>query len=76
MSIFHHTPDEDPPAPVTRQQSLADHAMGLELQLLEISERRERCVVQGDHAEAALLATQAEALQAELGEVGAMLGAA
>jgi hypothetical protein len=44
----------------------ADHAMGLELQLDELMEQRERARVQGRSADAARLEGEISALQAEL----------
>jgi hypothetical protein len=44
----------------------ADHAMGLELQLDELIEQRERARVQGRPADAARLEGEIAALQAEL----------
>jgi hypothetical protein len=44
----------------------ADHAMGLELQLDELIEQRERARVQGRPADAARLEGEISALQAEL----------
>jgi hypothetical protein len=43
-----------------------DHAMGLELQLEELTEQRERALVQGRDEDAERLAAEASALQAEL----------
>ncbi len=46
----------------------ADHAMGLELQLEELTEQRERAVVQGRDDDARRLTGEIEALQTELAE--------
>jgi hypothetical protein len=45
---------------------LEDHAVGVELQLTELVEQRERAVVQGDAPRADALQTEIEGLQAEL----------
>jgi hypothetical protein len=45
---------------------LADHAMGLELQLEELTERQRRAVVQGRHDDAARLGAEIAGLHAEL----------
>jgi hypothetical protein len=44
----------------------ADHAMGLELQIEELIEQRERAAVQGRDADARSLEREIEALQVEL----------
>jgi ribosome recycling factor len=44
----------------------ADHAMGLELQIEELNERRRRATVQGMDSEASQLRSEIEALQGEL----------
>lgn len=44
----------------------ADHAMGLELQLEELTEQRQRAVVQGREEEAARLQREIEAVVGEL----------
>lgn len=44
----------------------ADHAMGLELQIEELTEQQRRAVVQGRTDEADRLTAEVEALQAEL----------
>ena len=44
----------------------ADHAMGLELQLEEVIEQRERAIVQGRHEDVGGLALEIAALQDEL----------
>ncbi|HET6794546.1 MAG TPA: hypothetical protein VFH45_08900 [Acidimicrobiales bacterium] len=46
--------------------NLEDHALGVELQLIELVERRERATVQGRTADAAGFQAQIDALQAEL----------
>ncbi len=43
-----------------------DHAVGLELQIVELVEQQNRAVVQGHPEEAAALQAEVEALQAEL----------
>ncbi len=43
-----------------------DHAVGLELQIVELVEQQKRAVVQGHPEEAAPLQAEVEALQAEL----------
>ncbi|CAA9214517.1 MAG: hypothetical protein AVDCRST_MAG50-382 [uncultured Acidimicrobiales bacterium] len=45
---------------------LEDHVTGVELQIVELVERRERATVQGEPAEAARYQTEIDALQAEL----------
>lgn len=45
---------------------LEDHAVGVELQITELVEKRERALVQGRRARAADLSAEIEALQAEL----------
>lgn len=45
---------------------LEDHAFGVELQLTELVEKRERALVQGRHERARELTVEIEALQAEL----------
>jgi hypothetical protein len=45
---------------------LEDHATGLELQIVELVERRERALVQGDTAAAQRIQQDIDALQAEL----------
>ena len=45
---------------------LADHAVGLELELAELVEQHERAVVQGLTAEAGALQRQIDAVQLEL----------
>jgi hypothetical protein len=76
MGLFHHDDPDEPPAPPSHEEALADHAMGIELQLLEITVRRDRSEAQGDHSEVLRLDAEADVLEAELGEVGLHLGAA
>lgn len=45
---------------------LEDHAVGLELQIVELVERRERALVQGDVSAATGIQREIDALQAEL----------
>ncbi|HEX7167795.1 MAG TPA: hypothetical protein VF230_12510 [Acidimicrobiales bacterium] len=45
---------------------LEDHVVGLELQIVELVERRERARVQGDDAEALRIQRDIDALQAEM----------
>lgn len=45
---------------------MEDHIVGLELQLVELVERRERAIVQGVGQEAADISDEIERLQAEL----------
>lgn len=45
---------------------LEDHVVGLELQLVELVEQRERAAVQHDEAEAARIQGEIDALQAEM----------
>ena len=45
---------------------LEDHAVGLELQIVELVEQRERASVQHDHRQAQRLQREIDALQAEL----------
>lgn len=47
---------------------LEDHATGLELQIVELVERRERARVQGSGGEAATIQREIDALQLELAE--------
>jgi hypothetical protein len=47
---------------------LEDHVVGLELQLVELVERRERALVQGEGAEASAIGEEIAAVQAELTE--------
>lgn len=48
------------------EDHLEDHAFGLELQITELVERRERAVVQRDPVRAAALEVEIEQLQEEL----------
>ena len=45
---------------------LEDHATGVELQLMELVERRERAVTQGRHDDAAALQSEISLLQDDL----------
>jgi hypothetical protein len=45
---------------------LADHEMGLELQLVELEEQRRRAEVQGRSEDAAAIAREIDAVQVEL----------
>ncbi len=45
---------------------LEDHVVGVELQIVELVERRERATVQGQPAEAERYQAEIDALQAEL----------
>jgi hypothetical protein len=45
---------------------LADHLVGLELQLIELEERRQRARVQGDEIAAARLEAEEDELRAEM----------
>ena len=45
---------------------LEDHAVGLELQIVELEERRKRAAVQGRADDAARFQQEIEALQSEL----------
>ena len=45
---------------------LEDHVVGLELQIVELVERRERALVQGEPDAAAAIQTEIDALQSEL----------
>ncbi len=47
---------------------LEDHAIGVELQITELVEQRERALVQGDEARAALLGREISVLQEDLME--------
>lgn len=53
----------------------ADHAMGLELQLEELHEQRQRAVVQGRTDDARRMDGEIADLQAELAATAEMLGA-
>jgi hypothetical protein len=54
----------------------ADHAMGLELQLEELLEQRQRAAVQGRTADAGRLQAEIDQLQGELAATAEMLGSA
>ena len=45
---------------------LEDHLVGVELQIVELVERRERATVQGDELEAARIQREIDELQGEL----------
>ena len=45
---------------------LEDHVVGLELQIVELVEQRERALVQHDEAEASRIQGEIDALQVEL----------
>jgi hypothetical protein len=47
---------------------LEDHLLGVELQLVELVERRERAAVQGRRADVARLQAEIDALQLELAQ--------
>jgi hypothetical protein len=47
---------------------LEDHVVGLELQIVELVEQRERATVQHDDAEAARIQAEIDALQAEMAQ--------
>ncbi len=49
-------------------EHLEDHAIGVELQITELVERRERAMVQGDPERAAALEVEIDALQEDLME--------
>jgi hypothetical protein len=76
MGLLHHTEHDEPLEPVTHDDALADHAMGIELQLLELAVRRDRAEAQNDWARVRHIDAETEDLEAELGEVGSHLGAA
>lgn len=76
MGLFHHHPHHaDDPVSLDTPAALGNHAMGIELQLLELSERRERAVAQHDEVEVRRIDREVEALEAELADVGMRLGA-
>nr|MDQ3756996.1 hypothetical protein [Actinomycetota bacterium] len=52
--------------PTMTDPRLADHEMGLELQLVELEEQRRRAEVQGRQADAADLTSEIEKVQLEL----------
>ena len=74
LHLPHHEPDPDLP-PRSAGDRLADHAMGVELQLLELAVRRDRADGQHDPAEVARLDERADALRDELARVGERLQA-
>lgn len=45
---------------------LADHMVGLELQMIELEERRQRAQVQGDRVAVARLETEIDGLRADM----------
>jgi hypothetical protein len=45
---------------------LEDHVVGLELQIVELVEQRERATIQHDEAEAARIQGEIDALQSEM----------
>ena len=47
---------------------LEDHVVGIELQIVELVERRERARVQGDTAEAMRIQREIDSLQSEMVE--------
>ncbi len=47
---------------------LEDHVVGLELQLVELVEQRERALVQGEGAEASVISDEIVSVQSELTE--------
>jgi hypothetical protein len=52
---------------------LEDHVVGLELQIVELVEQRERAAVQHDDAEAARIQAEIDALQVELASTAEQL---
>jgi hypothetical protein len=52
---------------------LEDHVVGLELQIVELVEQRERASVQHDDAEAARIQGEIDALQVELASTAEQL---
>ena len=52
---------------------LEDHVVGLELQIVELVEQRERALVQHDDAEAARIQGEIDALQLELASTAEQL---
>jgi len=52
---------------------LEDHAVGLELQIVELEERCQRALVQGRAEDAARLEREAETLRAELASTAELL---
>jgi hypothetical protein len=73
--FFHHSHEVDDELPVeTPDERLADHAMGIELQLFEIARRREEAVTWHDDREVRRLDAEAATLHAELAETGLHYG--
>lgn len=54
---------------------LEDHVVGLELQLVELVEQRERALVQGENADASAISTDIDAVQSELTEAAEVVAA-
>ncbi len=54
---------------------LADHMVGLELQMIELEERRQRALVQGDRVAVARLEGEIEQLRAEMASTAEHLAA-
>ena len=54
---------------------LEDHVVGLELQLVELVEQRERALVQGEGAEASAISDEIVAVQTELTEAAEAVAA-
>ena len=52
--------------PFMHDPQLEDHVVGLELQIVELVEQRERASVQHDDVEAARIQSEIDALQAEM----------
>ena len=52
--------------PFMHDPTLEDHVVGLELQIVELVEQRERATVQHDDAEAARIQSEIDELQAEM----------
>jgi hypothetical protein len=52
---------------------LEDHVVGLELQIVELVEQRERATVQHDDAEAARIQGEIDALQAEMAQTAELI---
>ena len=61
---------------VVQDPRLADHAVGLELELGELVEQRERALVQGRKADAGQLQQSIDRVQAELAQTAEQLAAA
>ncbi|MGH9182708.1 MAG: hypothetical protein ACRDZ9_02645 [Acidimicrobiales bacterium] len=53
---------------------IEDHAVGVELQLTELVEQRERALVQGRHQRAERLQVEIDALQEELARTAERMG--